>query len=134
MVNKVFLLGRLGADPEIRYTQSGSPITNFNLATSEYWQDSQGKLQEQTHWHRITLFGKQAERAAEKLKKGDLVFIEGSLTYSSWEDRNGSKKITTTVKAQKFKQLPNSKPQKELPENSSDETQDLPFEEDDIPF
>jgi single-strand DNA-binding protein len=85
-INKVILIGNLGADPETRYTQGGSPVTNFRIATSENWKDKQsGENRERTEWHSCVTFGRLAEIAGEFLRKGSKVYVEGSLRTSSWE-------------------------------------------------
>lgn len=96
-VNKVILVGRLGADPEQRWTGTGKPVTNFSLATSEKWKDEQGEQQEKTEWHRIVLWNRQAELAGEYLSKGSMVYIEGSLQTRKWEDNNQATHTTTEV-------------------------------------
>jgi single-strand DNA-binding protein len=98
-VNKVILVGRLGNDPEIRYTQQGVGVTNFNIATSENWVDKAGLKQEKTEWHRIVVWGKMAETCSQYLAKGRQVFIEGRLQTRQWEDKDGSKRYTTEVVA-----------------------------------
>lgn len=98
-VNKVILVGNLGKDPEVRYTPSGQPVANFNLATSESWTDKQGQRQERTEWHRIVVWGKQAELCGEYLAKGRMVYIEGKLQTRQWDDRDGNKRYTTEVQA-----------------------------------
>jgi single-strand DNA-binding protein len=105
-VNKVILIGNLGRDPEIRYTQSGSPVANFTLATTERWNDAaSGERKERTEWHRIVVWGKQAEIAGEYLRKGRQVYVEGSLRTRDWSDREGNKRQTTEVHAQMFQML-----------------------------
>ncbi len=99
-VNKVILVGRLGADPEIRYTQQGVGVTNFNIATSENWVDKSGEKQERTEWHRIVVWGKMAETCSQYLAKGRQVFVEGRLQTRQWEDKDGQKRYTTEVVAQ----------------------------------
>jgi single-strand DNA-binding protein len=101
-INKVILVGTLGADPETRYTANGGAITNIRLATSEAWKDKQtGENQERTEWHRVVLFGKLGEIAGEYLKKGSKVYIEGRLQTRSWEDKQtNQKKYMTEVVAQ----------------------------------
>lgn len=99
-LNKVMLIGRLGADPELRYTQSGAAVASFNLATNETWNDSAGKKQEKTEWHRIVVWGKQAENCAKYLKKGRQAYVEGRLATRDWEDRDGNKRQTTEITAQ----------------------------------
>jgi single-strand DNA-binding protein len=96
-VNKVILVGRLGADPEQRWTGTGKAVTNFSLATSEKWKDEQGAQQEKTEWHRIVLWNRQAELAGEYLHKGSMVYIEGSLQTRKWEDSNQISHSTTEV-------------------------------------
>jgi single-strand DNA-binding protein len=98
-VNKVILVGNLGRDPEVRYTQGGSPVANFTLATNEVWTDKAGARQERTEWHRIVVWGKTAEIARDHLAKGKQVYIEGALQTRQWEDRDGNKRNTTEIKA-----------------------------------
>ena len=97
-LNKVMLIGRLGKDPEIRYTQSGSAVANFSLATDEYWNDSQGQRQQKTEWHYIVAWNKQADLAQNYLKQGSQVYLEGKLQTSSWDDaQTGQKRYRTEV-------------------------------------
>lgn len=96
-VNKVILVGRLGADPEVRYTSSGTPVANFNIATSSSFTDKSGEKTEKTEWHRIVAFGKLAEICGEYLAKGKQVYIEGRLQTREWEDRDGNKRRTTEI-------------------------------------
>ena len=88
-VNRVILVGRLGKDPEIKYTPSGMAMASFSLATDENRKDNEGKWQSQTEWHNIILWGKEAERAGEFLKKGRLIYVEGRLQTRTWEDQQG---------------------------------------------
>ena len=99
-VNKVILIGRLGSDPELRYTQGGQAVANFNIATNERWTDKEGKANERTEWHKIVVWGRQAENCEKYLKKGRQVYIEGRLQTRDWEDRDGNKRYTTEVVAQ----------------------------------
>ena len=101
-VNKVILIGNLGRDPEVRYTQTGTAVANFTLATNEVWNDKSGERQERTEWHRIVVWGKQAEIAREHLSKGKQVYIEGSIQTRQWDDREGHKRTTTEIKAQRL--------------------------------
>jgi len=101
-VNKVILVGNLGRDPEVRFTQGGSPVANFTLATNEVWNDKAGARQERTEWHRVVAWGKTAEIARDHLSKGKQVYIEGSLQTRQWEDRDGNKRSTTEVKANRL--------------------------------
>src|SRR6266581_3144558 len=98
-LNKVILIGNLGRDPEVRYTQNGSAVANFTLATNEVWTDKGGERQERTEWHRIVVWGKQAEIVREHLAKGKQVYVEGTLQTRQWDDREGNKRTTTEVKA-----------------------------------
>ncbi|MBU0528487.1 single-stranded DNA-binding protein [bacterium] len=104
-LNKVQLIGHLGADPESRFTTSGSAVTNFNLATNESWKSTEGDAKEKTEWHRVVLFGKMAETAAEFMKKGQLVYIEGRLQTRSWEDKDNVKRYTTEILCDNFTML-----------------------------
>jgi single-strand DNA-binding protein len=99
-VNKVILIGNLGRDPEIRYTPAGQAVTNFTLATSESFNNREGKREERTEWHRIVVWGKTAENCAQYLAKGRTVYIEGRLQTREWEDKEGQKRRTTEVVAQ----------------------------------
>lgn len=109
MLNLVFLIGYLGADPEIRYTHDGAMVTNFKMATSEKWKDKNGDKQEKTEWHRIVTFKKLAEICGEYLRKGALVYIEGKIQTRSWEDKEGVKRYTTEIVANDMKMLGGSK-------------------------
>jgi len=99
-VNKVILIGNLGRDPELRYTQGGQGVANFTLATNERWRDKDGQNQERTEWHRIVVWGKQAENCAQYLQKGRSCYIEGRLQTREWEDKEGNKRQTTEIVAQ----------------------------------
>ena len=94
-VNKVILLGNLGRDPETRYTTGGDAVTNLSIATSEQWKDKSGEKQERTEWHRVVLFGRQAEVAGEYLKKGRSVYIEGRLQTRKYTDKDGVERYST---------------------------------------
>lgn len=96
--NKVILVGTLGKDPEVRYTNLGAAIANVSIATSEKWKDKQtGEMQEKTEWHRVVFFNKVAEVVAEYLKKGSQVYIEGKLQTRKWQDQSGNDKYTTEI-------------------------------------
>lgn len=105
MVNKVILIGRLGADPEVRYTQEGMMVTNLRLATNEYRKDKSGERVDRTEWHRVVAFGKLAEICGNYLSKGRLVYIEGSLRTRQWEDKEGNKRSTTEIMANSMQML-----------------------------
>jgi single-strand DNA-binding protein len=97
-VNKVILIGNLGADPETRAMPSGSTVANLRIATSESWRDKQsGEQQERTEWHRVALFGRLAEIASEYLRKGSQVYIEGSLRTRKWQDKQGNERYSTEI-------------------------------------
>lgn len=101
-VNKVIILGNLGRDPETRYTTGGDAVTNLNIATSEQWKDKNGEKQERTEWHRVVLFGRQAEIAGEYLKKGRSVYIEGRLQTRKYTDKDGVEKYSTEIVADRM--------------------------------
>ena len=105
-INKVIIVGNLGADPEVRYMPSGAAVANISVATSEAWKDKQsGELQERTEWHRIALFNRLGEIAGEYLKKGSKVYIEGSLRTRKWQDKNGQDRYTTEIVANEMQML-----------------------------
>jgi single-strand DNA-binding protein len=101
-VNKVILIGNLGRDPEIRYTQSGDPIANFSLATNEKWTDKSGQRQERTEWHRVEVFGKQAQVVRDYCSKGRQLYVEGSIRYDEWTDKEGNKRNSTKIRVSGF--------------------------------
>lgn len=98
-LNKAMLIGRLGADPEVRYTQSNTAVATLSIATSERFKDSNGEFQERTEWHRVVAWSRLAEICQQYLKKGSQVYIEGPIQTRSWEDKDGQKKYTTEIKA-----------------------------------
>ena len=105
-VNKVILIGHLGADPETRAMPSGSTVANLRLATTESWRDKQsGEQQERTEWHRVALFGRLAEIASEYLRKGSQVYIEGSLRTRKWQDKQGNERFSTEIVGSEMQML-----------------------------
>lgn len=135
-VNKVILVGRLGADPQLKYTPSGRANASFNLATNASWKDQDGNQQEKTDWHRITAWGKLAEVMGEWLKKGSYVYLEGRLQTRTYEDSNGVKKWITEVVANDMEMLgrkegsgggggSDAPPMESMPEPGAED--DLPF-------
>lgn len=104
-VNKVILIGRLGNDPEVRYTSNGGAVANFNLATNESWTDKAGAKQERTEWHRVVVWGKLGELCGQYLSKGRQAFVEGRLQTREWNDKEGHKRYTTEVVAQNIQFL-----------------------------
>ncbi len=149
-INKVILIGNLGRDPETRYSQGGNPVTNFSVATTENWRDRQsGEQQERTEWHNVVCFSRLAEIAAEYLRKGSKVYIEGSLRTSSWE-QDGQKRYRTEVMARDMQMLDSrggggaptgfessgggqQQPQRAPADNAATLSDDSDFD-DDIPF
>lgn len=105
MLNKVQIIGRLGKDVELRYTQSGVPIASMSIATDESYTDKDGSKVERTEWHRVSVFQKGAENCAQFLGKGSLVYVEGSLQTRKWQDQQGQDRYTTEIKAQRVQFL-----------------------------
>jgi single-strand DNA-binding protein len=105
MLNKAILIGNLGADPEIRYTQSGTQVATFRIATTERWKGQDGQMQESTEWHRIVAYKKLAEICGEYLNKGSKVYIEGKIQTRKWQDQSGNDKYTTEIIAREMKML-----------------------------
>lgn len=99
------VIGRLGKDPELRYTQSGIPVVSLTIATSEVYMDKDGIKQEKTEWHTVVFFNRQAELCAQFLSKGSLVYVEGSLQTRSWEDAQGQKRYTTEIRGNRIQFL-----------------------------
>ena len=138
MINKAILVGRLGADPEVRYTPDGAMVTNFRIATDEQWKDKNGEKVQKTEWHRIVTFGKLAEICGKYLVKGKLVYLEGRLQTRGWEDKEGNKRSTTEIVASNMQMLDSKGPrshdasQEEPP--LSQPVVDAPLSEEDVPF
>ncbi len=139
-INKVILIGNLGKDPELRYTPSGTAVASFSLATSEKWKDRDGNMQDKTEWHNIVVWGRQAEIAKEYLSKGRQVYIEGRIQTRSWDDKDGNKRYTTEIIAQRLNFLgsrgdqggggassPDVPPEAPPPGDLGAEDDDLPF-------
>ena len=136
-VNKVILVGNLGADPEIRYTPSGTAVANFSLATKDRWTNKDGEKDERTEWHRIVAWARLGEICGEYLKKGSQIYIEGRLQTRSWEDRDGNKRYTTEIIAQVMQMLGSARRDSgeagSVEERYPDEVP-VSIPEDDIPF
>ena len=134
MVNKAILIGNLGADPEVRYTQSGTAVANFNLATTETW-TKEGNKEEKTEWHRVVAFGRLGEICGEYLSKGSKVYIEGRIQTRQWDDKDGNKRYTTEIVAREMKILT---PRGTSGAGGSDYDEQPPLPEpsmgDDVPF
>jgi len=137
MVNKVILIGNLGADPEVRYTQNGTAVANFRIATTETWKKD-GEKEEQTEWHRIVTFARLAEICGEYLSKGSKVYIEGRIQTRKWEDRDGNPRYTTEIVAREMKMLsPRGAGEGSQTSSFREEEPPLPNDppmEDDVPF
>lgn len=126
-VCKVIIVGSLGKDPEIRNAANGNTIVNMSVATSESWKDkATGEKKEQTEWHRIVIFGKLADIAGQFLKKGSLVYLEGSLKTRKWTDKDGADRYTTEVVCDRMQML-GSKNQEAKPKQETIDSEDVPF-------
>lgn len=151
-INKVILIGNLGTDPEVRYMSNGNAVANFSVATNESWKDKQtGEIQERTEWHKVSLFDKLAQIAAEYLKKGSKVYIEGSIRTKKWQDQSGNDRYSTEIIANTMQMLDskdtnNSRPKNNntleansefsssMPTNQAKHTAEAMIESDEIPF
>lgn len=133
-VNKVILIGNLGKDPETRHLPDGGAVCNFSIATSETWKDKKGDKQEKTEWHRISTFGKVAEIAAEYLKKGSQVYIEGRLQTRKWKDKDGQEKYTTEVVGDRMQMLGKPKAEQQESERPTQRGAKPEHFEDEIPW
>ena len=137
-VNKAILIGNLGKDPELRYTPSGQAVASFSIATTRKWRDNEGQSQEQTEWHNIIVWGKQAENANEYLQKGRSVYIEGRIQNRSYEDKDGNKRYISEVVAQTVQYLGSKGDQSNTNKRSQQQPSDTPPEvssdDDDLPF
>ena len=142
-VNKVILVGNLGRDAELRYTPGGAAVATLNLATTEVWNDKGGQRQEKTEWHRIVLWGKQAESLQEYLTKGKQIYVEGRLQTRQWDDKDGNKRYTTEIKADRITLLGGGgggrgasmeRSSAPMAHGGGDEPPMEPITDDDIPF
>jgi len=143
-VNKVILVGNLGRDAELRFTAGGAAVSTLNLATTEVWNDKQGQKQEKTEWHRIVLWGKQAESLQEYLVKGKQIYVEGRLQTRQWDDKEGNKRYTTEIKADRITLLGGGGGGRSVAADRAgsaaggggklDESSMAPITDDDIPF
>ena len=134
MVNKVILIGNLGADPEVRYSQSGTAIASFRIATTEVWKKQDGSKEEQTEWHRIVAFGRLAEICGEYLAKGSKVYIEGRLQTRKWQDKDGQDRYTTEIVAREMKMLTSRGAGGESGQGMGEPPFPEPVMGDDVPF
>ncbi len=145
-VNKVILVGYVGQDPEARFTQSGTAITNLSIATNESWKNQNGEYQDRTEWHRIVIYGKMAETASQYLKRGQQVYVEGRLATNEWTDKNDIKRKTTEVRCDAFTMLgkkgegggqyspPQNQNQSPNQSQSQDQNSQMDDDDDDLPF
>ncbi len=136
-VNKVILVGNLGADPEIRYTADGTAVASFRIATSRRWTNKSGERVEQTEWHRIVAWRRLGEICAQYLSKGKQVYVEGRLQTRSWEDKSGNKRWTTEIIAENLQMLGRAGDVMEVPEEAPTDQEDMVDKtplDDDIPF
>jgi single-strand DNA-binding protein len=140
-VNKVILVGNLGRDAELRYTPAGAAVATLSLATTEVWNDKGGQRQEKTEWHRVVLWGKQAETLNEYLMKGKQIYVEGRLQTREWNDKDGNKRYTTEIRGDRVvllgggggggrREAPGRMPQ----ESAEPHEPVVPVTDDDIPF
>lgn len=138
-VNKAILIGNLGADPELRYTSSGTAVASFNIATTERFKDRNGEQQERTEWHSIVCWGRMGELANEYLRKGRSVYIEGRIQTRNYEDKDGIKRYKTEIVAQQMQFL-GGRGQEGTPEGPSGNSSakapepEIPADDDDLPF
>ena len=134
-VNRVILVGNLGRDPEVKYTQNGTAVANLSVATNEVWTDKAGQKQEKTEWHRVVVWGKQAQVLGEHLTKGKQIYVEGSLQTRSWDDRDGNKRYTTEIRAARVLMLGRAEGARAEPESPASEVEMVPDATDEeVPF
>jgi single-strand DNA-binding protein len=132
MLNMAQIIGHLGRDPEVRHTPDGTAVANLAVATNETWKDKAGEKQERTEWHRVVLFGKVAEVAAEYLRKGSLVYLQGRLQTRKWQGEDGQDRYTTEIVAERMKML-GGKSERDGQTGTASPAPAQPFD-DDIPF
>lgn len=136
MLNKVMLIGRLGADPEIKYAQSGTPVANLRIATDESYTDRNGQRQERTEWHTVIAFQRTAEICQQYLHKGSLVYVEGKLQTRKWQDKQGQERYTTEIQCQRLQML--ERKQEGAPAQASPrpgwDVPPVPADDDSVPF
>jgi single-strand DNA-binding protein len=133
MLNMTQIIGHLGRDPEVRYTPEGTAVAKLAVATNETWKDKDGEKQERTEWHRVVLFDKTAEIAAEYLKKGSLVYLQGRLQTRKWQGDDGQDRYTTEIVAERMKMLGGKGERDTRAANGKPVAPEPPFD-DDIPF
>ena len=135
MLNRVMIIGHLGADPELRYTQSGSPVATLRIATDESYTDRNGNRVDCTEWHRAIVFQKAAEHCNQYLRKGSLVYVEGKLTTRKWQDQNGQDRYSTEIRADRVQFLDRKENGGQKPAQRQEQRQDSDHDDmSDIPF
>ena len=133
MINKAIIIGNLGADPEIRYTQDGTQAASFTVATTEKWKGKDGQMQEQTEWHKVVAWRRLAEICGEYLAKGSRVYIEGKLQTRKWQDKDGNDRYTTEIVVSEMKMLSGEKG-RQGGNGNNDPFPEPPAMGDDVPF
>lgn len=134
MINKSIIIGRLGKEPELKYTQSGSAVCNITVATSENWTDKDGNKQEKTEWHRVVIYGKQAESCNQYLTKGKQIYVEGKIQTRNWENKEGQKVYTTEIIANTVKFLSQNEEPKQQETQEAFKVSEDKFNTSDVPF
>jgi single-strand DNA-binding protein len=134
MVNKVFLIGNMGKDPEVRHIEGGSVVANFSLATNENYKDKAGEWQKITEWHDIVAWGNLAEYAEKWLRKGSLIFVEGKLTHRKYQDKEGIERYKTEVKAVSIRQMDKNSADTSVAPTTSASLPMMEDDGDDLPF
>ena len=126
-MQKVIIIGRLGADPEVKYLQDGTAVANFTVATSERWKSKSGEKQERTEWHKCSVFGRLAEVCSEYLKKGSLAYFEGKLQTRSWEGNDGIKRYVTEIKVSEMEMLGSRQESRQDAKGYEPDDSEIPF-------
>jgi len=126
-MQKVIIIGRLGADPEVKYLQDGTAVANFTVATSERWKSKSGEKQERTEWHKCSVFGRLAEVCSEYLKKGSLAYFEGKLQTRSWEGNDGIKRYVTEIKVSEMEMLGSRQESRQEVSKDEPDLDQIPF-------
>lgn len=135
MLNRVMIIGRLGTDPELRYTQGGQPVCSLRIATDESYTDRNGNRVEATEWHRVIAFQRSAENCNQYLRKGSLVYVEGRLSTRKWQDQKGQERYTTEIRADRVQFLDRKENGGQKPAQRQEQRQDTyPDDMSDIPF
>lgn len=134
MLNRVMIIGRLGADPELRYTQAGQATCSLRVATDESYTDRDGNREERTEWHRVAVFGKTAENCNQYLRKGSLVYVEGKLSTRKWQDQNGQERYSTEIRADRVQFLDRKENGPQKPAQRKERSNAAQSELEEIPF